>query len=148
MSFAFRFASILKLREYRKKVEEQQLGSLMNEGRTLAGKLEEWRNKRDQAGLDASDRTQLNLADVRTVYGYLHHCQEQVNETIRQVKENQQQLEEQRKKLREADIRADMLRKLEAREKKRFLEHQQHIEQQQLNELATQMFNRTQEQWT
>lgn len=142
MKFNFQFESILNIRRHQEKKEQQELARLMGEDRQLQQEIHA-----DKERLHSFEQLRPNgqsqtAAEVRQRYGVKQDLQREIWHKEQEYRRLQQQIEQQRSKLIEINKKTQMLEKLKARERIKFIEYYQQLEQKQQNAIATQIYNR------
>jgi flagellar biosynthesis chaperone FliJ len=138
MKFKFRFASVLKIRRHQKRSEEQKLSVLFNRRRAIEEQIE---------GLRVECREEVIYAKKHSVlanqqyYMQKHRQHEDLMQLKHQLNRLKHEVKEQRMHLSRAVKRMRMIEKIRDRDKRVFIDHAEHIEQLQQNEIAIQQFN-------
>lgn len=144
MKFKFRMESILKLRKHQEQLEKQQLAEIMSRKKDLRERRKFHEEKIKQSGDIMTDDgyRSLDLSVIRAQYAFKQDQHQEMWRLDGKLKEVEAKAEFQRKKLVDANQRMRMLEKMKDREKLRFMKKLQHLEQKELNEIATQHYNR------
>lgn len=143
MKFEFKFKSLLNIRRYEEKLEQQKLGGLLQERLHLEKCSMD--AERELLGYEQGLKAggSQRVLEVQRNYECRQDLQKEVWQVKKKLVQLDREIEKQRKNLREANKRTKMLEKIKDRERARFVEEFQHKQQLQQNEIATQMFNRS-----
>lgn len=147
MSFLFRFHSLLKLRRHKVATEKQKLHTLLQEEQAIQDTVDYLTKTLTEIGHKADNQQQTCLNIIRNNYQYIHNKQHtllELHETLSAAKEA---TKKQKRTLLDANRNVKVLEKLETREKLKYYKIQQDEERKKLNEIATLMYNRTNETW-
>jgi flagellar export protein FliJ len=138
MKFNFRLASVLKIRRHQKRKEEQKLSALFNRRTAIEEQIESLRAKcRENISYAKKESVSAN----RRYYMQKHRQHEDLRQLKHQLGLLKHEVEEQRKHLTRAVKLMRMIEKIRDREKRAFIDHAEHMEQLQQNEIAIQQFN-------
>lgn len=143
MKFRFKLQTVLKLRRHEENMEKQKLGLVLNEWQDLKDQklgIEQSLSSVNQQFMSTSD---FNMITMKNFYGFIHDQHNVLHRLDSELETAEEKVTEQRKKLLEANKQTRMLEKLREKEQSRFRREMEHIEQVELNEIATQRFNRT-----
>lgn len=138
MKFTFRFESVLKIRRFRKRREEQKLSTLINKKSLIKNQIEDLKAK----CLDEKQawKKQSVLAN-RRYYAQKHNRQEYLSQLKTRIDQLNNEIKDQRTELTNALKQMQMIEKIRDRDKQAFVERTEHIEQLEQNEIAIQQFN-------
>lgn len=138
MKFKFRFDSVLKIRRYQKRKEKQKLNVLFNKRSTTEQLVS---NLWKQCRQEAESSTKESVLANRRYYTQKHRQHEYLKQLKQELNQLNSKVKQQREKLAEAVKRMQMMEKIKERDKKVFIEHAEHVEQLQQNEVAIQRYN-------
>ncbi|SMO59393.1 flagellar export protein FliJ [Fodinibius sediminis] len=141
MKFEFRYESVLSVRQFRKKKEQQRLAACIQQRNVIRKRYRELREQGAASSRNPESES-VSVHEVRQDYEQRHQLQKQLWQLRNKRDKLEKEVSKQRKRLVEANRESMILEKLKQRERIKFIEHQQHIEQLQQNEIATQMYNR------
>lgn len=147
MKFQFQFESVLKVRRHQEKEEQQKLATLTGKQAQLDQACRGLYEKIQAVEVDAvagQSSGSVPVTEVRRQYEQQHSLRDELWALQDEQRELAEAIDEQRKQLMEANRKTKILEKLKSRERAKFLKEQQQIEQNQQNEIATQIYNRTQ----
>lgn len=142
MKFRFRFASLLKVRKHKEHIERQKLGMLLEQKNALVREIEEEQESILSSFAFTADRL-ATTSSIRMGYEFMHDRKKAIIKLQQELEEVNAQLEKQQKALTEANRKVKMIEMIEAKDFEEFTKKQNAIEQLQLNEVAMQIFNRT-----
>ncbi|MGD8428091.1 MAG: flagellar FliJ family protein [Balneolaceae bacterium] len=143
MKFKFQFESLLHIRRHEEKKEQQELGRLLGMKLQIKNKIDRFRGRLEKFEDAYSNDIPRNALDIRHYYELRHDVQKKIWDLKGELGCLEKSIERQRERLMQANQKTKMLEELEERERKKFIEHHQHREQLQQNEIATQLYNRT-----
>jgi flagellar FliJ protein len=144
MRFHFQFESLLDIRRHRENKERQKLGQLLEKQVSLEEKITQLKQK-----IAKFEETMLSGGShkalaVRQQYTQKQELQKKSWQIQREQEKLEKKIAQQRHRLREANKQTRMLEKLKDRQRAEFVEEFQRQEQKQQNEVAIQMYNRSQ----
>lgn len=142
MKFNFQFESILNVRQHQEKKEQQKLARLLGKDRQLQKEVHADQEKLHSFEQLKPDGQRQTAAEVRHRYELKQDLQREIWQKQQEHRKLQQQIEQQRSELIEINKKTQMLEKLKDRERIKFIEHYQQLEQKQQNAIATQIYNR------
>lgn len=142
MQFNFKFESILKIRRHQEKKEQQKLARLLGDDRQLQKQVHADKEKLHSFEQLKPDNQKQTAADVRQRYELKQDLQREIWRKQQKHRQLQQEIEQQRSELIEINKKTQMLEKLKDRDRIKFIEHYQQLEQKQQNAIATQIYNR------
>lgn len=142
MKFVFKFASLLKTRQYEVDREQQKLGKLQKERVQLEKKMNFLNEKLHDFGQPGEESKSFKVAEVRKGYEFKKDLQEKIWRVEHDLGRMNEKIETQRQKVFDAKKKSLIFEKLEKRERAKFIEQVLDKEQKQQNEIAIQMYNR------
>lgn len=142
MKFEFQFDALLNIRRHEEKKEQQKLGRLIQQQLRLQNRIEQFKARLKKFESTVAGRSQ-KVAAVRHQYELKQDLQKKIWQLDQKKSRLDEAIEQQRRQLMQANRNTRMLEKLESRERAKFIERYQHEEQLQQNEIATQMYNRS-----
>lgn len=138
MTFRFRFASVLKLRRHQETMEQQKLAMLIKEQTNVQQQIDELK----AACRETADQTERqSVRENRQQYAQKHVIHQRLMNLRHKLNRLAQSIYTQRQYLAEANKKMQMMEKLKEREKQAFINHYEHLEQLQQNEIAIQRYN-------
>ena len=140
--FIFRFSSLLKVRKHKVDLEQQKMSVLLQKRKQLMDQLlqeEEIIRKLFKSENESSYAS----SRVRMGYEYLHDKQRGILMLQDEISKINAEIEKQKEEVIEANKQIKMIELLETKDRLKYMKEQEMEEQFQLNEIATQMFNRT-----
>ncbi len=138
--FIFRFASLLKIRKHEAELKQQKMSDLLYKRKRLMEELQ--REEERIKGLFSEDNV-LRGRQMRSGYEFLHEKQRNILKLQDEIQNMNEEIEAQKEKVIEANKQFKMMELLQAKDRLKYMKEQEMEEQFQLNEIATQMFNRT-----
>jgi len=136
--------SLLKLRKHQEQLEKQRLAEFMNRRQELCELKKNHEEKIKQSGGIMTDNGSgsMDLSVLRAHYVFKQDQHQEMWRLDGKLNKVEEKVELQRKKLVNANQRMRMLEKMRDRERLQFIKKVQHLEQKELNEIATQHYNR------
>lgn len=140
--FKFKLAPVLRVREHEEEQQKMRYASVLQKKTQLEQRAEQL----------VQEIETVNARDIRTDevlrpttfqqhYADIHEKHKKLKQVRQEVSRAEKEVEAERQKLVEANKRTKMIKTLESKEKETFFKELQRLEQNQLNEIATQMYN-------
>lgn len=142
MKFAFKFASVLKIRRHEVDREQQKLARLLNERVQLEKKMHLLKNKLHECGEVVNESTSVNVVEIRKGYEFKKDLQDKIWRVEQEVGKMNEDIKSQRKELLETKKQSQIFENLEKRERAKFVKRVLDHEQKQQNKIAIQVYNR------
>lgn len=140
--FKFKLAPVLRVREHEEEQQKMRYAQALQNKTRLEEQAEEIKNNIKAI----NDRDIRNQDVIRPTvfqqhYAGIHEMHKALKTVNEKLVRAENEAEAERKKLVEANKRTKIIKTLESQEKETFFKELQRLEQEQLNEIATQMFN-------
>lgn len=142
MKFRFRFASLLKVRRHKEQIEQQKMTMLLRERTRIAEEIEIEQEKVLSVFTYKTGRSE-SISSIRLGYDFMHDRKKRIIELQAELADIKLKIENQQAELSKARKKVKMIELIEEKDHNEFVKEQQAREQIQLNEVAMQMFNRT-----
>ncbi len=143
MKFRFKLETVLKIRAHEEKMEKQRLGLALNEWQVLKDQQKDLENSLTDIHSQFIQHSELDMVRMKQYYGFIHDQHTTIYKLDHEMETAEEKVNEQRKRLLEANKKTRMLEKLKEKERMRHRRDLERTEQLELNEIATQRFNRT-----
>lgn len=143
MKFRFKLETVLKIRAHEEKMEKQRLGVVLNEWQALKDQQKNLENSLSEVHSRFIQQPESDMVKMKQYYGFIHDQHQTIYKLDHDMEKAEEKVIEQRKKLLEANKKTRMLEKLKEKERMKYRQELERMEQTELNEIATQRFNRT-----
>ncbi len=143
MKFRFKLETVLKIRAHEENMEKQRLGLALNEWQALKEQQKNLESSLTDVHSQFIQHSELDMVKMKQYYGFIHDQHATINKLDHEMETAEEKVNEQRKRLLEANKKTRMLEKLKEKERMRYRQDLERTEQFELNEIATQRFNRT-----
>jgi flagellar FliJ protein len=143
MKFEFQFEALLNIRRHEEKKQQQRLAVLVEQQLRLKNRTEQFKERLKKFEETVSNGRSQKAAAIRHQYELKHDLQKKIWQLQQKDRQLDEAIEQQRSRLIQANRNTRMLEKLENRERAKFIERHQHQVQLQQNEIATQIYNRS-----
>lgn len=142
MKFKFRFNSVLTVRKHEEEVQKQAYAAALRVKYNLEKQIYEIRDAMSGYNDRFADHLPTGRVGVMQHYAYIQQNQMKLWELENELRRADAEVEKERIKLIEANKKTKMLELLETNERKSFFKEMERVEERQLNEIATQLYNR------
>lgn len=143
--FKFKLEPVLRVRRHEEKQQQQAYARVLQQKKSLEEERQQTLdqlhafNERRNAGVGGGGGQRT--VHMRQALAYVEQQHQQLWDLDRRINEVEKELEKERKKLIEANKKVKVMENLESKERMRFLEHVEHLEEKALNEISIQRYN-------
>ena len=141
MKFKFKLAPVLKVREHEEEQQKMRFAAALQKKTDLQRHAESI--EQDLETINGRDirQDEMTPAVFQRHYASIHQKHQELQKVQHNIAKAEKEVVTEREKLIEANMRTKMIKTLENKERENFLAELQRVEQNQLNEIATQMYN-------
>ncbi len=140
--FKFKLAPVLRLREHEEEQQKMRYAAALQKKTNLEERAEQITREIDTVNeRDIRTNEVLRPTTFQQHYADIHEKHKKLKQVRHDISKSEKEVEAERLKLVEANKRTKMIKTLESKEKETFFKELQRLEQNQLNEIATQMYN-------
>lgn len=142
MKFKFRFDSVLTIRKHEEEIQRQKYANALRVKYNIENQKAEIKEVMDKYNHAFEHKLPTGRLGIMQHYSHIQDSQQKIWELNNALKRADEEVERERLKLVEANKKTKMLEILETKDRKSFIIEMERMEERQLNEIATQLFNR------
>lgn len=142
MKFKFRFDSVLTVRKHEEELQKQKFANALRTKYHLENQIAEISEVMEKYNNAFENKLPSGRLGIMQHYAHIQDSQQKIWELKNAVNRAEEEVERERLKLIEVNKKTKMLEILEKKERKSFIQEMERVEERQLNEIATQLFNR------
>lgn len=142
MKFKFKFDSLLSVRQHEQEMQRLEYARTLRALYNLQQEKSQISEVLDQYNKNFTINTPDGRFGMIQHYNFIQQSHQKIWELDKAIRRAEDEAEKERLKLVEANKKMKMLEILETKERKDFIVAMERLEQKEMNEVATQLFNR------